>query len=233
MDKILNLICPECKILFERKITYKNVEKYLSKLRFCSHFCQVIYFRKMNIGKISPIKGKIRTLRYDKKCIECGDIFIVSKNRKDTAKFCNRKCKHKYQSRHSTPHRIGCNCPFCKTKRGECLGKDNVSFIDGRTALIIAVRNIEEYINWRTLVFKRDNYICKECGKYGNKLEAHHIKPFKLIFQEFLQQYSQFSPFEDRDILLRLAISYNPFWDLSNGRTLCIYCHKLEKKCLK
>lgn len=26
--------------------------------------------------------------------------------------------------------------------------------------------------------FKRDNFTCKECGKIGGRLEAHHIKPF-------------------------------------------------------
>lgn len=34
-----------------------------------------------------------------------------------------------------------------------------------------------EYKNWRTAVFKRDNFTCKKCGKRdGQPLQAHHIK---------------------------------------------------------
>lgn len=57
-----------------------------------------------------------------------------------------------------------------------------------------------EYRNWRRKVFLRDDFICQECGERGGKLNADHIKPWlhypKLRFE------------------------------LSNGRTLCIDCHK-------
>ena len=57
-----------------------------------------------------------------------------------------------------------------------------------------------KYIQWRTSVFKRDNYTCQICGKRGEELNADHIKPWAL--------------FKD----LR--------FELSNGRTLCETCHK-------
>lgn len=56
------------------------------------------------------------------------------------------------------------------------------------------------YRLWREAVFKRDNYTCQFCGERGGRLNADHIKPFAL-FPE-----------------LRL--------ELSNGRTLCVPCHK-------
>ncbi len=69
------------------------------------------------------------------------------------------------------------------------------------------VRQSAKYKAWRTLVFERDNYICVECGDHNYEgrgesliLHADHIKPFAL-FPE-----------------LR--------FEVSNGRTLCVPCHK-------
>ncbi len=51
------------------------------------------------------------------------------------------------------------------------------------------------------------------------------------ILEEFLREYSRFSPIEDKETLVRLAVTYKPFWDLNNGITLCKNCHKsIHKK---
>jgi hypothetical protein len=105
------------------------------------------------------------------------------------------------------------------------IGKNNPNYIDGRTPLRNLIRQLEEYFQWRTQIFKRDNYTCQECKTYGGKLNAHHEKSFSIIFNEFLQYYNQFSPIEDKEILVRLAITWKPFWDIDNGKTLCKDCH--------
>jgi len=61
-------------------------------------------------------------------------------------------------------------------------------------------RKSAEYKQWRKLVFSRDNYTCVHCMQVGGKLQADHIKPFSLYKE------------------LR--------YELNNGRTLCIDCHK-------
>ena len=71
------------------------------------------------------------------------------------------------------------------------------------------IRKSPEYKNWRTFVFKRDNYTCQKCNaRSGNGkevyLEAHHKKSYS--------KYPQ----------LR--------FDVSNGITLCLSCHKIENK---
>ena len=63
-----------------------------------------------------------------------------------------------------------------------------------------AARMTLEYREWRRSVFDRDDYTCQQCGQRGGKLQADHIKPFSLFPH------------------LRLV--------LSNGRTLCVGCHK-------
>lgn len=61
-----------------------------------------------------------------------------------------------------------------------------------------------DYRLWRTTIFERDKYTCLWCGikgsETGGKLNADHIK--------------------------RLADYPELRFDLSNGRTLCVSCHK-------
>ena len=57
-----------------------------------------------------------------------------------------------------------------------------------------------EYRLWREAVFERDNYTCVFCGQIGGQLHADHIKPYRK-FPELM-------------------------FDINNGRTLCIECHK-------
>jgi 5-methylcytosine-specific restriction endonuclease McrA len=56
-----------------------------------------------------------------------------------------------------------------------------------------------EYKNWRKAVYERDNYTCQFCGKRGD-LNADHIKP--------------------------LYTNPELAYDVNNGRTLCVECHK-------
>lgn len=108
-------------------------------------------------------------------------------------------------------------------------------YIDGRTPLYNLIRNSSKYFEWRDKIFERDNYTCQECKNRSCKdnivvLNVHHIKLFCVLLEEFLQCYNQFSPIEDKETLVRLAISYQPFWDLNNGKTLCKKCHDITKK---
>jgi len=105
----------------------------------------------------------------------------------------------------------------------------NPAYIDGRTPLTVMIRSLQEYKNWRNKVFKRDNYTCQDCEQVGGQLEAHHKNSFAKLLQEFLKEYDQFSPIEDKETLVRLAIKWKPFWNINNGKTLCKNCHKLKR----
>ena len=82
-------------------------------------------------------------------------------------------------------------------------GKNNGNWKGGITSENALVRSSDEYADWRTSVFERDNYTCQECGKRGGiVLNAHHILPF--------------GDWTDKQYSLNIA----------NGITLCKDCHR-------
>jgi 5-methylcytosine-specific restriction endonuclease McrA len=132
----------------------------------------------------------------------------------------------------TTHHRNRCRDCFLKDKTNrkkwrEAMTRRRLHYKGGISPLAHSIRNLPENRDWIKEVFKRDNYTCQFCGKRdGSFLHAHHIRQFKDIYQEFLNTYSQFSPMEDKETLIRLAIKYEPFWNSQNGKTLCKKCHK-------
>lgn len=68
------------------------------------------------------------------------------------------------------------------------------------TPEIKLLRSSIDYIEWRKSVLSRDDYTCQICNIRGGNLHADHIKPF----------------------------AYYPDlrFNLSNGRTLCVNCHR-------
>lgn len=83
-------------------------------------------------------------------------------------------------------------------------GSKHWNWQGGITPLDAKIRNSEELKQWRKDVFERDHYTCLVCGQVGGEINAHHIKSFK--------KYPE----------LR--------FDVDNGVTLCIDCHKLKHK---
>lgn len=83
----------------------------------------------------------------------------------------------------------------------------------GITKFRIKVMQTNKYKLWRTAVFERDNYTCQHCGFKGF-LQADHIKPYSEIIQE-----NNIKTVED-------AKRCNELWDVLNGRTLCVPCHR-------
>ncbi len=143
-------------------------------------------------------------------CVICMKEFTVDKYRKDKSKYCSGECFGKATS---------------KRLKG-LYGENSGAWKGGLTSLSELIKKTDKYSEWRMNIFIRDNRVCQECGN-GNNIEGHHKKSFKRIFHEFLSKYNQFSTIEDKETLVRLAESYEPFWDLDNGQTLCKECHKL------
>ena len=83
-------------------------------------------------------------------------------------------------------------------------GPTNHRYIDGKSKERAAQRIKEmdgvAYREWRKQVFERDGYKCQHCPQVGGKLHADHIKPWSTHPE------------------LR--------YDVKNGRTLCVSCHR-------
>ena len=77
-----------------------------------------------------------------------------------------------------------------------------------------SIRELFKYRQWRSDIFKRDNYICVLCGNKGY-VEADHC-PVRFI--DIIRKY-QIETLDD-------AIACKALWDINNGRTLCRKCHQ-------
>ena len=151
-------------------------------------------------------------------CLACQKSFEVSIN--SDHKVCSKECGWVLIGRKNSEYRR-----TKETRQKISLALGGTGIPGEKTKLVELVRNLPEFDTWRKSVFDRDGYACQDCGKVGNDLEPHHIKLFYVIFLEFLQEYNQFSMIDDKETLIRLAMNYKPFWEVSNGKTLCHDCH--------
>jgi len=169
---------------------------------------------------------------YKNICIICSKEFDAGKSKK--RKYCSRKCMWK------DPRQISGSKKRLKqavksklwhknllkgiknadrTNHIERLksltGEKNPAWKGGISPKHKLVRAKPEYKNWREKVFKRDNWTCQLCGdrsKKGNSIiiQADH---FPILFSKLLKDKN-----------------WKVMWDIDNGRTLCLKCHKKETK---
>lgn len=149
-----------------------------------------------------------------KNCLTCNREFrkreTCSKKEWLDTKFCSKVCI--YPSR-VTLVCLECSAPFtAKNYRKDiarfCSKECSWQYRDeGKRTADKKIRQSAAYKAWRTLVFERDNYTCQHCGDHNFEgrgstlmLHADHIQPFALYPE------------------LR--------FEVSNGRTLCVPCHK-------
>lgn len=89
-----------------------------------------------------------------------------------------------------------------KWKARDNTNEKNPNWRGGKTKGRDKLQASKAYKEWRKAVYERDGYKCIECHVVGNgkNLNADHIKPYAL-YPELV-------------------------FDVENGRTLCIDCHK-------
>lgn len=82
----------------------------------------------------------------------------------------------------------------------------------GITKLSTQIRNSTEMKKWKKDILERDNFTCTLCGAYGVDFHVDHIVPLSFLLRNIAS--------------MEEALSSEKIWDLTNGRTLCIPCHK-------
>lgn len=150
---------------------YKFSKKQWKETRFCSHKCH----------------GK--TMERKKITFECQFCYktVTKKTRNDWKnKFCGKQCAGKAAVKIATDVRDFNRENNPSWKGGVC-SKNKL----GRTS--------KNYLLWKDLVFKRDDYTCQICGVKNEYFHADHIE--------------KYSKSEEKRYLI------------NNGRTLCRKCH--------
>ena len=167
------------------------------------------------------------------KCLFCGKeryVFYGDKAR-GKGKYCNRLCWDKHKRK--LPKFI--RCKYCgrdfenktsqRTKRF-CSRDCYANYLKGKYPVNLkGKRGVKprtyhltkrpkhegvEYKEWRMKVFKKDNFTCQICGKTSNELKKQGIK----ICADHIKPYCNYPE-------LRYVVS--------NGRTVCVPCHKLTE----
>lgn len=144
-------------------------------------------------------------------CKICGDIFeIFPYRQKENARYCSAKC--------ARIDRVGLRIsPNTEFKVGQNCGNKNHFWKGGITLLNHQIRGCFKYRQWRSDIFERDDFTCQICGIRGVYLEAHHIKKFYKIIEEYGIK------------TLEEALSCEELWNINNGVTLCRKCHNMTK----
>lgn len=92
----------------------------------------------------------------------------------------------------------------------------------GVTKLQDSIRKLSEYKLWRKQIFARDNFTCQICFKRnGDKNVDHYPKQYAYLLRE------------NRITSIEQAIKCSQLWDINNGRTLCVPCHKKTETYLR
>jgi len=132
-------------------------------------------------------------------CPNCGDKFIIKKSQ-------NERCK------------VSCCSKECmyeyRRNNGHMVREDNPNWQGGKTEFNHEIRELGLYKDWRDACFIRDDYTCQKCNKVGGDLHVHHKTSFKELIKN-IEDHKQ-------------ARNCPELWNIDNGITLCVDCHKLE-----
>lgn len=193
--------CKNCGEIFESR---------RSKAEFCGSSCVNKYHKNDDI--------------VTKVCPSCSSEFNLSYYKRHTTVHCSYACamRAKWEgwreqgrdkeitNKISKAHKEG----YATGRIERRFGEKAPNWQGGKTEVARGIRTCAHYAQWRLSVFERDKFTCCSCGVSGGDLNADHIKPFHSILKE------------NNIKSVEQAIECEKLWDVENGRTLCVACHK-------
>lgn len=147
-------------------------------------------------------------------CEQCQTEFVVDLKTQRKKRFCSKSCASRFNALNSpvirknfeegkkSPARaLAVSKALTGKPRYDLRGENNPQWKDGvNRSATQDIRRGWQYREWRTAVYERDDYTCQRCGIRGSDLHAHHIAPYAEVPE------------------LR--------FEVGNGETLCVPCHK-------
>jgi len=151
----------------EFKVCFSDIKRGRDK--YCSRRCY--YDSRIGAAPSEKTRKKISEANKGEKayrwkggkislhCLICKEEFKVKLCKKNTAKFCSKKCHGKWDSIN-------------------LVGEKSKGWKGGLTALNDLIRHTVQYREWAKTVKKRDDFTCQICGERGGMLRSNHIKKF-------------------------------------------------------
>lgn len=127
--------------------------------------------------------------------------------------------KHGITNRKSKKENIELRNRISNSLIGRYVGKDNPNYKGYSDEKTIA-RGIFKTISKRLI--RNADYTCSVCGKRGGDMNVHHIYPFSMIFDDFINIFYN----GNIETIYDQLISYYPFTNESNLVVVCKECHR-------
>lgn len=152
-------------------------------------------------------KNRKRPERLKRECPQCSKAFLTLECQNQ--KYCSASCRSKFTKARGRNPATGRKLSYSHRQalsesRIGLTGEKSCNWKGGKSKGRSKFAGRYEYLMWRSLVLERDNYTCQSCLASGVTLSTHHIKP-----------WAKFPEFR---------------YDLSNGVTLCLPCHRAADK---
>ena len=124
-----------------------------------------------------------------------------------------------FKNRHSKVDDIALRNRISDSLKGRFTGKDNPNY-KGYTDEKTLARGLFKTISKEMI--RNCDFSCQICGQHGGNLNTHHIKPFRVIFDNFIKNvYSG-----NIENFYHEILAYEDFTDKTNLIVVCEDCHK-------
>jgi hypothetical protein len=193
----IEFICQTCQKVFTDRKACKSRHP-----KFCGQECYGLSLRKDRKCPICGEHVKWCNLIYCSK--KCESVFKTGKSFSEDHKKQLSLAKQGYRPEHLYTEEVRQKISNSLMGKPQpwMRGENHPNYIDGGAGHFERQKAMGrvEYKEWRRAIFLKDDFTCTICKQKGGKLNADHIKSWS-IYPE-----------------LR--------YDIDNGRTLCVTCHR-------